>query len=109
MKKSTLVKKVAKKLGLQEVVVEATIDEFCEQFKEALKERENIFLPFMGSFKFIKAKEKIARNPQTNERFYLGQDLKLKYFPPVELREEFRRKRITEKEYLKIKAESNEQ
>lgn len=107
MKKSTLAKRVAKKLGLQEVVVEATIDEFCEQLKEVLRERENIFLPSLGSFKFIKSKEKIARNPQTNERFYLGQDLKLKYLPPVELRNEFRRKRISEKEYWKIKSENN--
>lgn len=104
MNKDNVIKQTIKSTALPEAIVEAVLNNAFEIMSDALHRKEDVSIPGVGHIKFVEAKAKVARNPMTNEPYYLGNDLRLKFKPTIELKNHLVRTRITKKEYETAKA-----
>ena len=59
------------------------------QILEALSRGENIEIRGFGTYKIIKRKARIGRNPRTGEQIQIGASQKVKFLPAKALREMF--------------------
>jgi len=66
MTKAKLVAKIADKLGMERIVVQATLESFMEEIKNSLNNGDNIYLRSFGSFIIKHRAEKKARNITKN-------------------------------------------
>jgi len=71
LKKEDLVKNLVKKKGfslrLSKEIVDSIIDELIFTIKN-----DNLILKNIGSFKILKKKERIGRNPRTQEKYLIS-------------------------------------
>ena len=71
LKKEDLVKSLVKKKGfslrLSKEIVDSIIDELIFTIKN-----DNLILKNIGSFKILKKKERIGRNPRTQEKYLIS-------------------------------------
>ena len=103
MNKKELIIEVSKRIGLSELFVGATIDATFDIIKETIEKKETMILQGVGKLDFVKNKSRVARNPKTNEQIYLPETYRLKFIPTVEIRNKFRAKPISKKEYEQLK------
>jgi len=66
MTKAKLVAKIADKLGMERIVVQATLESFMDEIKNALNAGDNVYLRGFGSFIIKHRAEKKARNITKN-------------------------------------------
>jgi len=66
MTKAEIVKKIGKKLGIEKVEVQVTIDAFMDEIKNSLNTGNNVYLRGFGSFIIKYRAEKPARNISKN-------------------------------------------
>jgi len=66
MTKAEIVTKIADRLGLEKVEVQATLESFMDEIKNALNTGDNVYLRGFGSFIVKQRAEKKARNISKN-------------------------------------------
>ena len=66
MTKADIVKEIAKKTGIDNATVLASVEAFMESVKESLAREENVYLRGFGSFILKKRAQKTARNISKN-------------------------------------------
>ena len=66
MTKADIVREIAKKTGIENATVLASVEAFMETVKESLAKEENVYLRGFGSFIFKKRAAKTARNISKN-------------------------------------------
>jgi len=66
MTKAKLTAKIADKLGLERLVVQATIESFMDEIKNSMEAGDNVYLRSFGSFIIKHRAEKKARNITKN-------------------------------------------
>ena len=62
MTKADIVREIAKKTGIENATVLASVEAFMETVKESLAKEENVYLRGFGSFILKKRAAKTARN-----------------------------------------------
>jgi len=67
MTKADLVKKIAKDTGLFRKDVAIIVDSFLEKVKDTIREGNHIELRQFGTYKLKVRKNRIGRNPKTNQ------------------------------------------
>ena len=68
MTKADLVKIISQDTGIIRKDVALTVDGFLEAIKDALKDGKHIEIRGFGTFKLKMRKERIGRNPKTEEK-----------------------------------------
>lgn len=104
MNKLDIIREVALRIGLPELVVTANVEATLDVIQEALERKEEVRLQGVGKIVFAKTKAKIARNPQTNEEIYLPEIKRIKFIPTLKLKEMNKAKPISKEEYLEVKS-----
>ena len=66
MTKADIVREIAKKTGIENATVLASVEAFMEKVKESLAKEENVYLRGFGSFILKKRAAKTARNISKN-------------------------------------------
>ena len=66
MTKADIVRDIAKKTGIENATVLASVEAFMETVKESLAKEENVYLRGFGSFILKKRAAKTARNISKN-------------------------------------------
>ena len=66
MTKADIVREIAKKTGIENATVLASVEAFMETVKESLAKEENVYLRAFGSFILKKRAAKTARNISKN-------------------------------------------
>ena len=66
MTKADIVREIAKKTGIENATVLASVEAFMETVKESLAKEENVYLRGFGSFILKKRAAKTARNISKN-------------------------------------------
>ena len=66
MTKADLVNEISKKTGVEKVVVKEVIEAFMDSVKQALVNKNNVYLRGFGSFIIKKRAKKTARNISKN-------------------------------------------
>ncbi|MGN0006646.1 MAG: HU family DNA-binding protein [Alistipes sp.] len=66
MTKADIVSEIAKKTGAEKVQIQAVVEAFMEEVKDALAKNENVYLRGFGSFIIKKRAQKVARNISKN-------------------------------------------
>ena len=66
MTKADIVREIAKKTGIENATVLASVEAFMETGKESLAKEENVYLRGFGSFILKKRAAKTARNISKN-------------------------------------------
>ena len=66
MTKADIVREIAKKTGIENATVLASVEAFMETVKESLAKEENVYLRGFGSFILKKRAAKTARNISRN-------------------------------------------
>ena len=66
MTKADIVREIAKKTGIENATVLASVEAFMETVKESLAKEENVYLRGFGSFMLKKSAAKTARNISKN-------------------------------------------
>ncbi len=66
MTKADLVNEISKKTGIEKVLVKETLEAFMDTVKEALLNKNNVYLRGFGSFIIKKRAQKTARNISKN-------------------------------------------
>ena len=66
MTKADIVREIAKKTGIENATVLASVEAFMETVKESLANEENVYLRGFGSFILKKRAAKTARNISKN-------------------------------------------
>ncbi len=66
MTKADLVNEISKKTGIEKVLVKDVLEAFMETIKEALLNKNNVYLRGFGSFIIKKRAQKTARNISKN-------------------------------------------
>ena len=66
MTKADIVREIAKKTGIENATVLASVEAFMETVKESLAKEENVYLRGFGSFIVKHRAEKTARNISKN-------------------------------------------
>ena len=66
MTKADIVREIAKKTGIENATVLASVEAFMETVKESLAKEENVYLRGFGSFILKKHAAKTARNISKN-------------------------------------------
>ena len=64
MTKADIVREIAKKTGIENATVLASVEAFMETVKESLAKEENVYLRGFGSFILKKRAAKTARNEE---------------------------------------------
>ncbi|SMB86435.1 bacterial nucleoid protein Hbs [Desulfonispora thiosulfatigenes DSM 11270] len=67
MNKTELISSVAEKSGLTKKDAEKAVNAFFTSIEETLKSGEKVQLVGFGTFEVRERKERVGRNPQTNE------------------------------------------
>ncbi len=66
MTKADIVNEIAKKTGVEKVLVQQIVESFMESVKGAMIEKNNVYLRGFGSFIIKKRAKKVARNISKN-------------------------------------------
>ena len=66
MTKADIVREIAKKTGIDNATILASVEAFMEVVKESLANEENVYLRGFGSFILKKRAQKTARNISKN-------------------------------------------
>ncbi|MDR2894120.1 MAG: integration host factor subunit beta [Alistipes sp.] len=66
MTKADIVSDIAKRTGVDKVVIQAVVESFMESVKDALIKHQHVYLRGFGSFIIKKRAEKVARNISKN-------------------------------------------
>jgi len=66
MTKADLVNEISNKTGIEKVVVKEVLEAFMDSVKQALLEKNNVYLRGFGSFIIKKRAKKTARNISKN-------------------------------------------
>ena len=66
MTKADIIRELAKKTGIENATVRASVETFIETVKESLAKEENVYLRGFGSFILKKRAAKTARNISKN-------------------------------------------
>ena len=66
MTKADLVNEISKKTGIEKVLVKEVIEAFMDSVKQALVNKNNVYLRGFGSFIIKKRAQKTARNISKN-------------------------------------------
>ncbi|MBR2351589.1 MAG: integration host factor subunit beta [Alistipes sp.] len=66
MTKADVVSEIAKKTGVEKVLIQTIVESFMEEVKESLAQNENVYLRGFGSFIVKQRAEKVARNISKN-------------------------------------------
>lgn len=66
MTKADIVNEIARKTGIEKVIVQKTVESFMTTIKDSLVNGENIYLRGFGSFIIKERAEKTARNISKN-------------------------------------------
>ena len=66
MTKADIVREIAKKTGIDNATVLASVEAFMESVKESLAREDNVYLRGFGSFILKKRAQKTARNISKN-------------------------------------------
>jgi len=66
MTKADIVREIAKKTGIDNATVLASVEAFMESVKESLAREENVYLRGFGSFILKKRAQKTSRNISKN-------------------------------------------
>ena len=85
--KLNLVTDINKKTGLPLSFLKKLTDDFISILCINIKERD-FNLKNLGSFRIIKKKERIGRNPKTREEFIISSRKSLSFYPSKKLIEE---------------------
>ena len=68
--KKDIIKYLSEKTGFSELLSKSIINDLLKTLVEIIK-TENLNLKNIGTFKLIDKKERIGRNPKTNEEFII--------------------------------------
>ena len=66
MTKAEIVAKIAEQTGVEKGSAQAVVESFMEIVKEAVKNKEDVYLRGFGSFKSKKSAAKVGRNIRAN-------------------------------------------
>ncbi len=66
MTKADIVANIADKTGVEKIAVQATVESFMDEIKDALESGENVYLRGFGSFVVKERAEKTGRNISKN-------------------------------------------
>jgi integration host factor subunit alpha len=69
--KKDIIKYLSEKTGFSELLSKSIINDLLKTLVEIIK-TENLNLKNIGTFKLIDKKERIGRNPKTNEEFIIS-------------------------------------
>ena len=69
--KKDIIKYLSEKTGFSELLSKSIINDLLKTLVEIIK-KENLNLKNIGTFKLIDKKERIGRNPKTNEEFIIS-------------------------------------
>ena len=64
--------KIKQEMGLPDLVSKKIVDDFIEILKYKIK-MQNLILKNVGTFKIIKKKERIGRNPKTKKEYIISE------------------------------------
>jgi DNA-binding protein HU-beta len=81
MQKAEVIKKVAKKAGLEQDTSKKAVEAFLETMKEALSEHQNVSFRQFGTFGVKYRAPKTARDIQKNTEIVISEHMK-PYFKP---------------------------
>ena len=97
MTKADIVREIAKKTGIDNATVLASVEAFMESVKESLAREENVYLRGFGSFILKKRAQKTARNISKNTTIIIPEHNIPAFKPfalsPLLLREELQERR----------------
>ena len=80
LKKIDLIKNINKKTGLPSSFIKRVIDDLLNIISKNIK-TGNFNLKNIGSFKLIYKKERLGRNPKTNEKFIIHPRKSISFTP----------------------------
>ncbi len=80
LKKKDIVKSLSNKIGLSSRVSNKLVDEIINILIKNIKEG-HLNLKNIGSFKLLKKKERIGRNPKTKEEFVISSRNSISFVP----------------------------
>jgi DNA-binding protein HU-beta len=66
MTKADIVNDIAKKTGVERVLIQQIVEAFMESVKDAMIKKQHVYLRGFGSFIIKKRAEKVARNISKN-------------------------------------------
>ena len=66
MTKADIVNDIAKKTGVERVLIQQIVESFMESVKDAMIKKQHVYLRGFGSFIIKKRAEKVARNISRN-------------------------------------------
>ena len=70
-----------KELKLSVEISDSLVDEFFQAIKMTLRSKKNLKLSGFGSFETYSTKERMGRNPKTNENFIITQRKSISFHP----------------------------
>ena len=79
--RNKLAERINVKLGYSKEEAKEFIEVFLNYIKVNMKEKENIKISKLASFKVISKKERIGRNPKTKQEFIIPKRVKLQFKP----------------------------
>ena len=91
MTKADIVREIAKKTGIENATVLASVEAFMETVKESLAKEENVYLRGFGSFILKKRAAKTARNISKNTTLIIPEH-NIPAFKPAKTVAEMRKK-----------------
>lgn len=87
MNKSELVKAIAKKADITNVVAQAVLESFVDAVKTGLKKGDKVQLIGFGSFATVKREARKGVNPQTKKPIKIAAKKVAKFIPGKELKD----------------------
>lgn len=87
MNRKELVASVAEKQGFYKSEVETMVDTIFETIMDNVAQGEDVRITNFGSFRPVKRKAKMARNPQTGEAVYVEEKLVPVFKPAIIFKE----------------------
>jgi nucleoid DNA-binding protein len=79
MLKQELINTLSEKTGNTKVASELFLDSFVETILESLKKGQDVNLIGFGSFKVVKTKARLGRNPRTGKEIKIAAGKKVKF------------------------------
>ena len=89
--RKNLYNKINKNLGLSKNISSKIIDNFFELFSSELINKEKIKIHSFGTFKVMKKKERIGRNPKTKVEAKITARKIVKFKPSLKFKEKINR------------------
>ena len=84
-KKKDIIQSLSLNIGFSKNFSKKIVDDLFEVLKQAIIKEGNLNLKNLGSFKIIKKKERIGRNPKTKEKFIITSRKTLSFTPSKNL------------------------